>query len=378
MPPVIRSAPSPTKFADAWAKEVVKPAAEALVGADGRLDAQEAANTGNLTGNEKLASEALQRLASVTGSQAPTVADVVAAERARALEAAEGAAGANKRLSWVEARALPADLSAGYSALRGRAAEAEPALRYSERVLDDVVTTHGVDAQALLEKAREFDNGNHYLTRAELERAAQALKGGNDVGIVSDIDKTILPPEVNGTMLPPYPGVAALFREIEALDGAPGDTTYVTARNPERARPVVAWLDTHGMPAGTIETGTSAVPWVAEPEKIRDITATLNASPGKKFVLVGDTSHRDPEVYRQIKDAFPDRILAVVIHKQRGSLQPARFEGQHLVENYADAAARLFKSGVISEDAARRVIASARAEGLSLTDADVERMLQPG
>lgn len=43
---------------------------------------------------------------------------------------------------------------------------------------------------------------------------------------------------------------------------------------------------------------------------ISDIVARL---PGRKFILVGDTGERDPEVFRQVKERFGDQIVRVYI-----------------------------------------------------------------
>lgn len=327
MPPILKRAPSPQAFADAWVREVVAPALATVAGRDGKLSRKEAAAAKKkLSGIQALAIDSFEKLARGT-QRLPKVNDLVEAERTRAKDSAALAAGANRSLSFAEAQALPKDLSAAYAALRGR--------------------------------------------------SVPSPKPARELGIVSDIDKTVLPPEGAAGLPAPYPGVATLFRELELADGGrPGDTTYVTAGTPERAAPVRAWLGTHKLPAGNIETGTSALPWVAEPEKIRDIESVLAANPGQKFILFGDSSHRDPEVYRKIRASHPDQVAAIVIHQVTSSVKPERVAGMHLVANYAEAASALLEDGLLGKDAARRVMVAARDEGLSLSDADMGRLLQ--
>lgn len=54
----------------------------------------------------------------------------------------------------------------------------------------------------------------------------------------------------------------------------------------------------------------------------------------------------------------------------------SRVEGLHLVESYAEAAARLFRDGVLDEAAARSVVDAARADGLQLTEAEVDALFR--
>jgi hypothetical protein len=238
--------------------------------------------------------------------------------------------------------------------------------RWSSRVLERVMARNGLtDQDELIAEAIGHDDGNHYLKTSEFEAAAAALSSA--IAIISDIDKTILPP--GEPMGAPYPGVSTLYAELGS------DISYVTARQPPRVVNIPDWLDDHGLPAGPIETGVSGIPWVAEPEKVRDIKSLLAANPGKRFVMLGDTSQRDAEAYQTIKAEFPDRIAAVIIHQVTSSMDPARVAGMHLVVNYAEAAAALHHDGLLTRAAARRVMEAARAEGLALTDAEMDTLL---
>ncbi|MBA3819655.1 MAG: DUF2183 domain-containing protein [Deltaproteobacteria bacterium] len=218
-----------------------------------------------------------------------------------------------------------------------------------------------------------YNRGNADLVGRLVVDAPRAT---GELGIVSDIDKTVLPPETAAGMPPPYPGIAMLLSTLELrAGGAAGDVTFVTARTPEMVVDVPDWLMMHGVPPGPIETGVSGVPWIAQREKIADIKRVFAARPGQPFVLFGDTSHRDPEVYAAIRTAFPDRVAAIFIHRVNGDASPARVEGMHLVGNYAEAAAILFGGSLITEDEARTVIDAARAEGLAITEAEADALL---
>jgi hypothetical protein len=263
----------------------------------------------------------------------------------------------------------------GDAGLNRRAAEKIVAAR-EEAPFDTVADVDAVPyvGVSTLELLLDYARGSGAVERCEGETPALEL------GIISDLDKTVIPP-AGDLALPdaPYPGVATLYQLLERGSdggGAEGDTTYVTARNPERLEGVPEWLAAHGLPAGGIETGgDSSAPWVAQAEKVRDITGVLEAHPDQSYVLFGDTSHRDPEVYREILAAFPDRITAGIIHKVNTTVSESRLEGLHLVTSYPHAAAVLVHLGVLTEDDARAVYAAAVDEGLELSESDFEAML---
>jgi hypothetical protein len=195
----------------------------------------------------------------------------------------------------------------------------------------------------------------------------------SEIGIVSDIDKTVLPPETSAGMPPPYPGIAALLTTLEG--SAAGDVHYVTARTPEAVVAIPDWMAMHGVPPGSIDTGISGQPWIAQPEKVRDITRLFEASPEQAFVLFGDTSHRDPEVYEEIRAKYPARVSAIFIHKVNATVPPARVEGMHLVSNYAQAAALAFGDDLLTEAQARAVMQRAKQQGLAITEAEIDALL---
>jgi hypothetical protein len=206
-------------------------------------------------------------------------------------------------------------------------------------------------------------------------------EGGTvELGVVSDLDKTVIPPE-DDYALPeaPYPGVTTLYAILEHGSdgsGADGDFTYVTARTPDRVEGVPEWLAEHGLPEGPIETGVSGLPWVAQPEKVRDISGVFDANPEQSFVLFGDTSHRDPEAYQEILALYPDRFRAGLIHRVTETVSEHRLEGLHMHESYPEAAAILVGLGVITEADAWRVYEAAVAEGLELDEAEMMALLE--
>jgi len=208
------------------------------------------------------------------------------------------------------------------------------------------------------------------------EQGHLASCGAGEVGIVSDLDKTVVPPAEPDLSVAPYPGVAMLYQMLESHGGgAPGDMYYVTAREPASVTEIPEYLEQHGVPTGPIETGVSGLPWVAQPEKVSDVSGILDATGAQRFVLFGDSSHVDPEVYTAIMAAYPGRIIAGFIHKVTGTVSPDRVEGLHLHESYAEVAALLYGYQVLTRDEALSVMLAAQSEGLAITSAEMEALL---
>jgi hypothetical protein len=198
-----------------------------------------------------------------------------------------------------------------------------------------------------------------------------------EIGVVSDLDKTIVPPAPAGQALPDqaYPGIAELITFLEFGDGsgAAGDVNFVTARQPSMVTEIPTWLEAHGVPLGPIGTGISGIPFIAKDEKVRDITEVFEANPDQKFVLFGDTSHVDPDVYREILATFPDQVQVAFVHNVK-TIDATRLEGLVLVDNYAQSAAELFRQGLLSEDEARMVMTMVISGG-EITDAEMEALI---
>lgn len=229
------------------------------------------------------------------------------------------------------------------------------------RQLDDAPYVGDAAMSALFAYARE----RGYLTCDAAE-----------IGVVSDLDKTVIPESKPDLAKPPYPGVTALLQLLEHREGgAPGDVYYVTARSPDRVADIPAYLASHGVPDGAIETGVSGVPWVAQAEKVRDIEGIFARTGTQRFVLLGDSSHRDPEVYKEILAAHPERVIAGFIQKVNATVSPHRVEGLYLHESYAEVAAVLFRLEVITRSEALDVMRAARDEGLAITDARMDELL---
>jgi phosphatidate phosphatase APP1 len=53
----------------------------------------------------------------------------------------------------------------------------------------------------------------------------------------------------------------------------------------------------------------------------------LGLFPERRFVLVGDSGEKDPEVYSKLAARFPERVVAILIREVSGrDLDTSRFE----------------------------------------------------
>lgn len=147
------------------------------------------------------------------------------------------------------------------------------------------------------------------------------------VSVVSDIDDTIKISEVldrrallRNTFLLPFravPGMARLYASWLARGAV---FHYVTGSPWQLYRPLGEFIASNGFPAGVfhmkkfgLRSNLTALFDPADAVKIPAITALLERFPRHRFVLVGDSGERDPEIYGEIARRFPGRIIAIFI-----------------------------------------------------------------
>ena len=211
-------------------------------------------------------------------------------------------------------------------------------------------------------------------TSADPAAEAADLTAATEIGLISDLDDTLIPKAEPELSLAPVPGIAKLYDILEHRKGGrDGDVYYVTARVPDRVKDVPAYLTKHGVPGGPIETGTSGAPFIARPEKVRDMEKIFDATGMQRFVLFGDSTHVDADVQKDVLKKHPERVIAGIV-LQVGDKAPEAVEGQYIVKSYAEAAAVLAKLEVITKTEARSVMKAARDEGLAITNAQMDAL----
>jgi phosphatidate phosphatase APP1 len=119
-----------------------------------------------------------------------------------------------------------------------------------------------------------------------------------------------------------FPGVGALYRALHAgASGNQQNPMLYVSRAPWGIYEVLEeFFDRNGIPVGPIlflrEWGvswTSPLPRKAEDHKRELIHNMLALYDDLPFVLIGDSGQHDPEIYRQIVEEHPGRVLAVYI-----------------------------------------------------------------
>ncbi len=180
----------------------------------------------------------------------------------------------------------------------------------------------------------------------------------NTLGLISDIDDTVLVSEVNDksrllrnslTVSPesrqPVPGMASLYQAWMKKNPHPAATPvfYVSASPRQLSDGIRRFLQHHGFPRGVVQlkevSGASHDPLIDQQAyKVQRISGILKAFPELRFVLLGDDGERDPESYAQLQALFPQQIAGVWIRRVHPDPKRPRIAGQH---NTAD----LLRSG---------------------------------
>ena len=153
--------------------------------------------------------------------------------------------------------------------------------------------------------------------------------------VISDIDDTVMHTGVANKLgmlwrlfvsdadsRTAFPGVAALYRALhDGVGGAESNPMLYVSRAPWGIYDVLdEFFKIHGVPVGPVlflrEWGMSwrsPLPRRAEDHKQALIRNMLDLYHDLPFVLIVDSCQHDPEVYRQIVEENPGRVLAVLI-----------------------------------------------------------------
>lgn len=187
-------------------------------------------------------------------------------------------------------------------------------------------------------------------------------------GVISDLDDTVIQSRVSNFLLAvrtimlgnartrlPFPGVAALYKALErGIDGKRMNPIYYVSSSPWNIYDLIAeFLEHQGIPDGPIclrdwdidfDALTSSRLKTHKEPLIREI---LDGSPSLPFILIGDTSQQDPEIYRHICHAYPGRILAVYIR----NVDPNP-ERSAAVQALADEVVKVGSTLILADDSA--------------------------
>lgn len=152
--------------------------------------------------------------------------------------------------------------------------------------------------------------------------------------VVSDVDDTVLRSNIssfvqavrttlfsNARTRLPFPGVAAFYRALErGAAGNEANPIFYLSSSPWNLFDVIAeFLEVQRLPAGPILLRDWDMSLDAMGRgrlarfKEQHLAELLALYPSLPFILVGDTSQHDPEIYAEAVHAHPGRVLAVYI-----------------------------------------------------------------
>ena len=202
-------------------------------------------------------------------------------------------------------------------------------------------------------------------------------------GVISDIDDTVLWTNVTNKLnmalmlarsnpftRKPFKGVAALYRALHAgVGGNEGNPVFYVSSSPWHLfDPLVEFMRLQKIPLGPLLLRELSVRSLLKPDlsrnhKLDKIEKILLAYPSLRFVLIGDSGERDPEIYAEILRRHPQSVQ--VIYIRNVDPDPARIDAlDRLAEQVSASGAQL----VLTSDSAAAA-AHAVAEGLIAVDA---------
>ena len=190
------------------------------------------------------------------------------------------------------------------------------------------------DSDALLDPRRAAAAGWLSFEGPACERTVRRFAGRvqlvppTGLSLISDIDDTIKISEVRdrtalvaNTFLREYRAVTGMSELYARWQDAGVRFHYVSA-SPWQLFPALAdFLEKSGFPAGShnlrpVRVKDETVLDLFKPPqdyKIQTIRALFERFPGRRFILVGDSGERDPEIYGEIARAFQNQIETIYI-----------------------------------------------------------------
>lgn len=217
----------------------------------------------------------------------------------------------------------------------------------------------------------------HLLRSEDLAAQAASIQGQiyyvpqHGVSVISDIDDTIKMTGatskremLTNTFLKPFEvveGMAELYRQWEATGC---QFHYVSSSPWQLYEPLAELCSRSDFPSGSMHLRYFRVrdemfkrfrP-LRRNSKVGIIAGILKRLPNRKFILVGDSGEKDPEIYRFLARRYPQQIAAILIR----DLPERRLLGKRLKKLHAlppDTLLRIFRKTKQVEDIVSQVLA---------------------
>lgn len=193
-------------------------------------------------------------------------------------------------------------------------------------------------------------------------------------GVISDIDDTILHTGltslfkwavIKNTFFKraekriPLEGAADFYQKLH--DGKSGNHTnpvfYVSHSPWNLYHYLEVFLEKNNFPKGSILLRDFMNPFEKQykpekPQKQQEIINILKTYPQLSFILIGDSGEHDPDIYIEIAEAHPERILAIYMRSVNHSRKMIRVKG--LFEKYETVPVLLVDKSEAAMDHARQ------------------------
>lgn len=146
--------------------------------------------------------------------------------------------------------------------------------------------------------------------------------------IISDLDDTVRVSEVTDrrrllrrTFIEPFEAVDGMADRYRRWTESGAAIHIVSASPWQLYAPLSRFLDEAGFPEAVWHMkrlrlkDPSVLKLFDDPEeyKLHEISGVLEAYPGRRFVLIGDSGEQDPEIYGEAARRFPDQIVRIAI-----------------------------------------------------------------
>jgi len=154
------------------------------------------------------------------------------------------------------------------------------------------------------------------------------LAGRSGVSVISDIDDTIKKTDVTSrarmlarTFVEEFEPIVGMSEIYQHWSEQGGLFHYVSSSPWQIYRPLEEFLDVHAFPKGSMHCKWFRLRdeffkrWsiIRRKSKAGVIAAMIKRMPYRKFLLVGDSGERDPEIYAKIARRFPAQVLGILI-----------------------------------------------------------------
>ncbi|MGB3774928.1 MAG: phosphatase domain-containing protein [Leeuwenhoekiella sp.] len=207
--------------------------------------------------------------------------------------------------------------------------------------------------------------------------AAQMLipKPSVEYGVISDIDDTILQTGVASLLKwrvifntlskgvgnrTPLKGAADFYQKLfRGKSGNASNPLFYVSNSPWNLYHYLeAFIKHNNFPKGAILLRDFRTPFEKydtreKPHKQHEIRNILKTYPNLKFILIGDSGEHDADIYIEIAEEFPERIIAIYLRSVNHEKRVFRVRG--LLEKFEITPALLVKDSHVAESHAREL-----------------------